>query len=80
MKSPIPPVILTELESSGAPFKLERGTRHWKLFVNNIFCAIFPLNGKMKTNGLDRGLLNLRAQVRKAIRGEAPSSRYLQGA
>jgi hypothetical protein len=81
MKSPIPPIILTELETSGAPYTLERGTRHWKLFVNGIFCAIFPISGKVKMTGLDRGLLNLRSQVRKAIRGQAPSSRcIMQGA
>jgi hypothetical protein len=55
------PVIQAELDKCGVPFFLERGTRHWKIFVGGEFCGILPLIGDSSNR---RAALNVRSQIR----------------
>jgi len=61
----VPPTIKEELEGCGVPFNIERGTRHFKIFVGGALCGIFPVNGKA---GYKRAELNVRAQIRRRVR------------
>lgn len=59
----LPTIIEKELKNCNAPFIIKRGARHWKIFVGDVLCGIFPLNCKSKHR---RAELNLRAQIRRA--------------
>jgi hypothetical protein len=60
----IPEIIRKELES--LPHRISQGKKHYKIFVNDIFCGILPMGGG-RENG--REVLNLRAQIRRAAKG-----------
>ena len=62
----IPRLIKEELDKSGVPFKIERGSRHCKIFIGEVFCGIFPLAGGDAT--LRRADLNVRSQIRRQVR------------
>lgn len=69
MRSPIPKMVADELESSGAPWRIEVGTRHYKLIVYDRLAGILPFSGKeQKQEREKRSLLNMRAQVRRIIK------------
>lgn len=60
----ITPLIQEELENCGFPFRLERGTRHWKIFVADTFCGILPSSGDSPNR---RAALNVRSQIRRQV-------------
>lgn len=60
----VPPTIQEELDSSGVPFSIKRGSRHFKIFVGGALCGIFPMNGKFPNR---RAELNVRSQLRRKI-------------
>lgn len=66
-KNRLPLILRKELEESGADYRLELGSKHWKIFVNNAFCGILPVNNK-KDQMAGSGLLNIRSQIRREIR------------
>lgn len=66
-KNRLPLILKKELDNSGADYRLELGSKHWKLFVNNAFCGILPLNNK-KDQMPGCGLLNIRSQIRREVR------------
>jgi hypothetical protein len=53
-----------ELAASGVPYEIENGARHYKIKVGGRLCGILPRSGRGSTN---RGILNVMAQVRRAI-------------
>ena len=53
-----------ELATSGVPYEIENGARHYKIKVGGRLCGILPRTGKPNT---ERSVLNVRAQVRRAI-------------
>lgn len=61
----LPSLIEKELEHCTVPHRIERGKRHWKIFVGGILCGIVALNGKPTSR---RAELNVRAQIRKQIK------------
>lgn len=61
----LPALIKKELEESNVPHSIERGKRHWKIFVSGVLCGILPMNGKYPHR---RAELNIRAQIRKQIK------------
>lgn len=61
----IPELIKRELDSCGQPYNIKQGARHHKIFVNGIFCGIFPMAGDRR----GRAALNVRAQIRRAVKG-----------
>lgn len=64
----IPDEILAELEASGLPYTLENGGKHYKLKICGKLATIIPKGGKLRNQErFRRGLLNARAQVRRAI-------------
>lgn len=42
----VPALIQKELESCGVSYRIEQGSQHWKIFVGEVLCGIFPLIGK----------------------------------
>lgn len=61
----IPDLIQTELDACGLPYRIEEGTKHNKIYVNEIFCGILP-----KCRFFDgRAVLNIRSQIRRAVKG-----------
>ena len=65
--------IVRELEQSGVPHKIEKGTRHLKIFVGGKLAGILPKRSS-KTSNI-RAQLNVRAQVRRAIKDEARNNK-----
>ena len=61
----IPALIQEELDNCGFPFDIERGSRHWKIFIGGEMCGIFPMIGKSPNR---RAELNVRSQIRRQIR------------
>jgi hypothetical protein len=69
MRSPVPKLVLEEIERSGLPWRLEKGGRHYKLIVGQRLAGILPYSGKAQTQTADRSAeLNMRATVRRIIR------------
>ncbi len=58
-------MIENELNDCSVPHKVERGKRHWKIFIGGVLCGVLPMNGKYTNR---RAELNVRAQIRKEIR------------
>jgi hypothetical protein len=58
----LPAIIEKELKNCDVPFIIKRGARHWKIFVGDALCGVFPMNCKSKYR---RAELNLRAQIRR---------------
>jgi len=54
------------LTESGLPWRIELGTRHYKVFVGTRFCAILP-RGTQRPQRV-RAHKNAVAQIRRAIR------------
>lgn len=61
----LPTLIENELKGCAVPHRVERGKRHWKIFVGGVLCGILPMNGKYTNR---RAELNVRAQIRKQIK------------
>jgi hypothetical protein len=61
----VPPLIQEELNASGVPFQIERGSRHFKIFIGGVFCGIFPMIGKLPNR---RAELNVRSQIRRQVK------------
>jgi hypothetical protein len=61
----LPALIKEELERCTVPHTVERGKRHWKIFINGVLCGIIPMNGRSTSR---RAELNVRAQIRKQIK------------
>lgn len=61
----LPALIQKELDESNVPHSIERGKRHWKIFVGGVLCGILPMNGKYTDR---RAELNIRAQIRKQVK------------
>jgi len=55
------------LHASGLPWRMETGTRHFKLFVGEKFAAIFPKSPYVR-NSTGRAHRNAVAQIRRVIR------------
>lgn len=69
MRSLIPKLVLTELEESGAPWRLKKGGRHYKLIVFDRLAGILPYGAKGLSSSADMATeLNMRAQVRRIIK------------
>ncbi|MEY4863790.1 MAG: hypothetical protein RLZ51_1885 [Pseudomonadota bacterium] len=69
MRGVIPKSVLSEIEQSGLPWRLEIGGRHYKLIVADRLAGILPYSGKAQRQESDqRATLNMRAQVRRIIR------------
>lgn len=69
MRSPVPKIVLTEIERSGLPWRVENGGRHHKLIVGGRLAGILPFSGKAQRQEADRSAeLNMRAQVRRIIK------------
>ena len=62
--------ILAEIKASGVPYVIENGTKHFKIHIAGRFVGILP---RKKHSGGQRAILNVRAQVRRAIR-EVPNA------
>jgi hypothetical protein len=57
------------LDASGAPWRLDHGTKHWKLIVNERLAVIIPM--KRNPREAYHSHKNTLAQVRRALREEA---------
>lgn len=69
MRHVIPKAVMQEIEVAGAPWRVELGGRHYKLFVHNRLAGIIPLGAKAGKQSADRRAeLNTRAQVRRIIK------------
>lgn len=69
MRSPVPKMVLEELEQSGLPWRLETGGRHYKLIVGERLAGILPFSGKEQRQERHRRVeLNMRACVRRIIK------------
>lgn len=62
----VPRELVAEIEASGVPWHIEQGKRHLKIFVGNRLCGILPRAGSNERD--QRTSLNIRAQVRRAIK------------
>lgn len=60
----LPALIQKELDQRDIPHKIERGSRHMKIFIGGALCGIIPMNGRSTSR---RAELNVRAQIRKQI-------------
>ncbi len=60
----LPALIQKELDQCDIPHKIERGSRHMKIFIGGVLCGIIPMNGRSTSR---RAELNVRAQIRKQI-------------
>jgi hypothetical protein len=74
----LPQEIQTGLDTSGLPWGLEKGTKHYKLRVAGRMVGILPQNGKFQTTD-KTAIKNTISQIRRAVRdltgGTAPSKR-----
>lgn len=70
----IPSFIRDELDACGLPWRIERGKRHQKIVVADKFVGILPLNAVSDIPGT-RSSLNIRAQIRRAIKELACTTR-----
>lgn len=61
--------VLRALEESGQPWRVDKGSRHLKLIVNEQFVGIMPLRGY---GGGVRAERNIIAQIRRAAKGLKP--------
>lgn len=68
MKNLIPKSVLQEIETAGAPWRLEIGGRHFKLFVHNRLAGVLPYGKSARQASDRRAELNTRAQVRRIIK------------
>lgn len=59
----LPDIILEELK--GCDYRIEMGSRHLKIFVNNRLAGIWP-KGRDLSETDKRKALNTRAQIRRA--------------
>jgi len=58
------------LDASGVDWRIETGTRHFKLVVGGKLAAILPKGKNMRKSAMsDRAHKNALAQVRRAING-----------
>lgn len=71
----VPELIKRELDSCGKPYQIVNGGQHQKIFVAGMFCGILPKNGRSNTN---RAELNVRSQIRRAIKSLGGVSRAAQ--
>jgi len=59
------------LDGCGAPWSVVEGRRHYKIIVNNRFCAILPKGPQARVeNRPGRAQLNILSQIRRAARRE----------
>lgn len=63
----VPDLIMRELRQSGCDFAIEKGTRHYKIKVEGRLVGILPKDWRGVRDTYRRDLLNVRAQVRRAI-------------
>lgn len=55
------------LDETGLPWRAEQGTKHVKIFLRERFVGIVPTNGT-SSRRCERGMKNVRAQIRRAAR------------
>ncbi len=65
----IPDAMHDMLATSGLPWRIETGTRHYKVIVGNRFATILPMapRVRMKTNVAHR---NAMASIKRAIKDQ----------
>jgi hypothetical protein len=69
----LPNDVREELAKSRLPWRVEAGSRHYKLFVGPQLAAIFPKGGRhFESSG--RADKNTLAQLRRIIRGQTSRS------
>lgn len=68
----LPDELRKVLSSSGLPWRIETGTRHFKLIVDGRFAAIIPKGKAARSTSSQRAGKNTVAQVRRVIRSCAP--------
>jgi len=66
----MPGEIYELLDASRLPWRMETGTRHFKLFIGEKFAAIFPKSPYVR-NGTGRSHKNAVAQIRRVIKEQA---------
>jgi hypothetical protein len=59
----VPAPIQQALTDTGLPYRIDKGTKHLKIFVDNHMVGILPLNGGDERG---RGQLNIIAQIRRS--------------
>lgn len=62
----IPREIQAELETAPGRWNVVSGTRHHKIYVDNVLCGILPLG---TNKDYKRATLNVRAQIRRHLKG-----------
>lgn len=62
----LPEELLFILRSSGHPWKIEEGSKHQKIFLAGKLVGIWPKKGN--PNSPNRGFINVRAQLRRAVK------------
>jgi len=63
----LPPDIEAELKEAGVAYELRKGSNHRKLFVDGRLVTVVPYGSG---EGNRRSLLNMKACIRRAIRGQ----------
>lgn len=59
-----------ELEATGMPWSTATGSKHIKLYVGTRLVGILPLKDRGSSRS-KRAALNIRAQIRRAAKGQA---------
>jgi hypothetical protein len=72
MSRRLPDELRKVLASSGLPWHIDTGTRHFKLIINGRFAAIIPKGKAARSTSSQRAGKNTVAQVRRVIKGCAP--------
>ena len=60
---------LDEIEAAGHKYEIVRGTRHWHIYINDECACVIPQGTKTKQEADRRAVLNVRASIRRALRG-----------
>jgi hypothetical protein len=63
----IPDILMRELRGCPLPWRIEQGSLHYKIFIEDTFIGIFPLNSR-KSSTAGRGGLNVRSNIRRYVR------------
>lgn len=71
MANPSIDMIQTELQATGLPWRIDCGTKHRKIVLQERVVGILPICGnRLRQN--DRGLKNVLSQIRRAAREMKP--------
>lgn len=63
----IPDIIKRELDACPLPWRIEQGGHHAKIFIEDTFVGIFPLNARKGSTG-GRGGMNIRSNIKRYIK------------